>query len=157
MLISILINVHYLQNIVSSFQEDSNGQNHSLSDSHQPRFPTLLLGGFSPVKNTGDGSIYIPPKLQRVEIFFSESTSYVTLMKNNTTSKRKASLQCPPTLPAGGGGLKICYVCQKERGLALFEFLKAEWIFPGGGRGGGRVVRGFSESNLRLLIKYHIR
>ena len=99
-------------------------------------FPPSYWGGFFPLKNTGDGSIYIPPKLQRVEIFFSESTSYVTLMKNNTTSKRKASLQCPPTLPAGGGGLKICYVCQKERGLALFEFLKAEWIFPGGGRGG---------------------
>ena len=79
MLISILINIHYLQNIVSSFQVDSNGQNHSLSDSHQPRFPTLLLRGFSPVKNTGDGSIYIPPKLQRVKIFSSESTLYLNL------------------------------------------------------------------------------
>ena len=79
MLISILINIHYLQNIFFSFQEDSNGQDHSLSDSHQPRFPTLLLGGFSPVKNTGNGSIYIPPKLQRVEIFSSESTSYLNL------------------------------------------------------------------------------
>ena len=79
MLISILINIHYFQNIVSSFQENSNGQNHSLSDSYQPRFPTLLLEGFSPVNNTGDGSIYIPPKLQRVEIFYSESTSYLNL------------------------------------------------------------------------------
>ena len=76
MLILILIDVHYLQNIVSSFQEYSDGQNHSLSDSHYPRFPT---GGIAPLKNTGDGRIYIPSKLQRVEIFSSESISNVNL------------------------------------------------------------------------------
>ena len=57
MLILILINAHYLQNLVSRFQESSNGQDHSLSDSHHPRFPTLLQGRFSPLKNTGDGGI----------------------------------------------------------------------------------------------------
>ena len=60
MLILILKNVNYLQNIVSSFQEDPNGQNHSL-------------------KNSGEGSTYKPPKFQRVEIFSSESTSYLNL------------------------------------------------------------------------------
>ena len=79
MLILILINVHYLQNIFSSFREDSNGRNHSLSDFHYPRFPTLPVGEFLPLKNTGDGSIYIPAKLQRVEVFSSESISYLNL------------------------------------------------------------------------------
>ena len=63
MLILILINVHYLHDVVFSFGEGSNGQNHFLSHSHHPRFPILLLDGFSPLKNTGDGSIYISPKL----------------------------------------------------------------------------------------------
>ena len=48
-------------------------------------------------------------------------------MENNTTSKRKASSQCPPTLSEKFG--------QKEGGLALFEFLKGKWIFSGGGGG----------------------
>ena len=34
MLILILINVQYLQNVVFSFEKGSSGQNHSLSDSH---------------------------------------------------------------------------------------------------------------------------
>ena len=49
MLILILINVQYLQNVVFSFEKGSSGQNHSLSDSHQPvekshqvNFPSLL-------------------------------------------------------------------------------------------------------------------
>ena len=94
MLILILINVHYLQNIVFSFQEDSNGQNYSLSNCHHPRFATLLLGGFSPLKNTGDRSIYISPKLQRVEIFSSESTSYLKLKAEKflMLAKRKEDL-----------------------------------------------------------------
>ena len=37
MLIWILIDVQYLQNIVFSFEKGSNGQNHSLSDSHPRR------------------------------------------------------------------------------------------------------------------------
>ena len=36
MLISILINVQYLQNVAFSFEKDSSDQNHSLSDSHHP-------------------------------------------------------------------------------------------------------------------------
>ena len=64
MLILILINVHYLHNDVFSFGEGSNGQNHFLSHSHHPRFPIPLLDGFSPLKNTGDGSIYISPKVR---------------------------------------------------------------------------------------------
>ena len=57
-------------------------------------------------------------------------------MENNTTSKRKASLQWPPTLSAGKGWGETCNVGEKEGGLALFEFLKEEWIFSGcGGRG----------------------
>ena len=35
-LILILINVQFLQNVVSSFEKGSRGQNHSLSDSHHP-------------------------------------------------------------------------------------------------------------------------
>ena len=67
MLILILMNVHYLQNIVFSFG-GSNGQNHSLSDSHHPRFPILTLGeGGFPLKKTGDGSIYT--YLQNFKIF----------------------------------------------------------------------------------------
>ena len=57
-------------------------------------------------------------------------------MENNIRSKRKASSQCPPTLSAGGDGggetWKTCNVGQKKGGLALFEFLKGEWIFSGG-------------------------
>ena len=36
MLILILINVHWLQKVVSSFEKGSNSQNHSSSDSHNP-------------------------------------------------------------------------------------------------------------------------
>ena len=36
MLILVLIDVQYIQNVVFSFQRCSNGQNHSLSDSHHP-------------------------------------------------------------------------------------------------------------------------
>ena len=36
MLILISIDVQYLQNVVFSFEKCSNGQNHSLSDSHLP-------------------------------------------------------------------------------------------------------------------------
>ena len=36
MLILILMNVRYLQNVAASFEKGSNGQNHSLSDSHHP-------------------------------------------------------------------------------------------------------------------------
>ena len=36
LIILILINVQYLQNVVFSFQKGSSGQNHSLSDSHHP-------------------------------------------------------------------------------------------------------------------------
>ena len=56
-------------------------------------------------------------------------------MENNTTSKKKANLQCPPTL-ATGGTWKICNVGQKEGGHALFKKLKEELIFS---RGGVRV------------------
>ena len=65
MLILILMNVHYLQNIAFNF-EGSNGQNHSLSDSHYPRFPILSPeeSGGVPLESTGGGSIYINLKLQ---------------------------------------------------------------------------------------------
>ena len=36
MLILVLIDVQYIQNVVSSFEKGSNGQNHSSSDSHHP-------------------------------------------------------------------------------------------------------------------------
>ena len=36
MLILILIDVQYLQNVISSFDEGSKGQNHSLPDSYHP-------------------------------------------------------------------------------------------------------------------------
>ena len=36
MLIVILVDVQYLQNGVFSFEKGWNGQNHSLSDSHNP-------------------------------------------------------------------------------------------------------------------------
>ena len=41
MLILILINVQYLQNVVFSFGKGLSGKNHSLSDSHHPveKFP----------------------------------------------------------------------------------------------------------------------
>ena len=54
MLILILIDVQYLQNLVFSFEKGSNVQNHSLSDSHHSikkfppaKFPIPLLKGFS--------------------------------------------------------------------------------------------------------------
>ena len=37
MLLLILINVQYLQNVIFSFEKGSNGQNHSLSDSDHPK------------------------------------------------------------------------------------------------------------------------
>ena len=50
MLILILINVQYLQNVVFSFEKGLSGQNHSLSDSYHPiekspkeNFPFPLL------------------------------------------------------------------------------------------------------------------
>ena len=44
MLILILIDVQYLQNVVFSFEKGLNVQNHSLSDSHHP---TWKFGKFS--------------------------------------------------------------------------------------------------------------
>ena len=40
-LILILLDVQYLQNVIVTFEKDSNGQNHSSSSSHQPikKFP----------------------------------------------------------------------------------------------------------------------
>ena len=104
MLISILINIHYLQNIVSSFQEDSNGQNHYLSDSHHPRFLTLLLGGiFSLKKHWRWEYIHTSKTSVGGNIFLRKDIISKSVMENITTSKRKASSQCPLTLSAGGG------------------------------------------------------
>ena len=36
MLVVVLIDVQYIQNVVVSFEKGSNGQNHSSSDSHHP-------------------------------------------------------------------------------------------------------------------------
>ena len=60
MLILILIDVHYLQNIVFNFEKCSNGQNHSSSSSHHHinKIPSSKisysspLGGVSPILNT---------------------------------------------------------------------------------------------------------
>ena len=43
MLILILVNVQYLQNVVFSFEKGSSCQNHFVSDSHQPveKFPLV--------------------------------------------------------------------------------------------------------------------
>ena len=56
MLILILIHVQYLQNLVFSFEKDSDGQNYSLSDSHQlikkfppSKFPIHPLPGEIPL------------------------------------------------------------------------------------------------------------
>ena len=51
MLISILIDVQYLQNIVFSFEGGSNGQNHSSSGSHHlvKKFPSQQHFWFPPV------------------------------------------------------------------------------------------------------------
>ena len=55
MLILILIDAHYLQNVVFSFEKGSNGQNHFFSDSHklikifpQTKFPIPPTGGNAP-------------------------------------------------------------------------------------------------------------
>ena len=58
MLILILVDIQYLQNVVFSFEKDSNGQKHSSSDSHPPNkkippqqnvpFSPPLLGEFPP-------------------------------------------------------------------------------------------------------------
>ena len=40
MLILVLIDLQYIQNVVFSFEKGSNGQNHSSSDSHYPIHPT---------------------------------------------------------------------------------------------------------------------
>ena len=70
MLLLILINVQYLQNVVFSFERGSYSQNHSLSNSHyfmkkfpKQNFPFPPLGGFPPyslklLENTDNGGIY---------------------------------------------------------------------------------------------------
>ena len=56
MLILILVDVQYLQNVAFSLEKDSGDQNHSWSDSHQlikqfpaAKFPMLLHWGKSPL------------------------------------------------------------------------------------------------------------
>ena len=70
MLILILVDIQYLQNVVFSFEQGSNGQNHFLSDSHsldrkilpEQHFPFSLPlrgGDFLPFKF---GAITYPAK-----------------------------------------------------------------------------------------------
>ena len=47
MLILVLIDVQYIQNVVFSFEKASNGQNHSSSDSHHPITPPPLQQNFA--------------------------------------------------------------------------------------------------------------
>ena len=77
MLILILIDVQYLQNLVSSIEKGSNLQNHSLSDLHHSikkipptKFPIPQLRGFSCLplnticKILMMGDIHLSPKLK---------------------------------------------------------------------------------------------
>ena len=50
MLILILIDVQYLQNLVFSFEKGSNVQNHSLSDSHHSKKKSPCKISYSPTK-----------------------------------------------------------------------------------------------------------
>ena len=47
MLVLILINIQYLQNVVFSFEKGLSGQNHSLSDPH-PQFSIIYIHVFLP-------------------------------------------------------------------------------------------------------------
>ena len=101
MVILILINVHYLQNIVFSFQEDSNGQNHSLSDSHP------LTEEISPLKKYWRWEyIHTSKSSEGGKIFLRKYIISKSVIENNTTSKGKSSSQCPLTLSAAWGELK---------------------------------------------------
>ena len=56
MLRLILINAQYLQNVVFSFEKDSNGQNRSLYDSHHPiKNPPTKLS--IPLTSTGENPL----------------------------------------------------------------------------------------------------
>ena len=128
MLISILISIHYLPNIVSSFQEDSNSQNHSLSDSHQPRFPTLLLGGgFSSKKHWRWEYIHTCKTSEGGNIFRRKCIVSKSVKENNDTSKRKTSSHCPPSLSAGGegnggGAEKFVMLAKRKEDLHFLNF-----------------------------------
>ena len=102
MLILILINVHFLQNIISTFQEDSNCQNHSLSDSppsHWENFPLK--------KHWGWDYIHTFKPSEGGDLFLSKYIISKSAIENNTTSKRKASSHCLPNHSAGGRRGKI--------------------------------------------------
>ena len=66
MLILILVNVHYLQNIVFSFEGSMIKITPCQIRTTQDSPPSRSGEGGFPLKNTGDGSIYIPPKLQNL-------------------------------------------------------------------------------------------
>ena len=101
MLILILISVHYLQNIVSSFQEDSNCHNHSFQIPTTQDFPHPTGGIFSLKKHWRWEYINTSKILQGGNIFLRKYIISKSVMENNTTSKRKASLQYRATLSAG--------------------------------------------------------
>ena len=54
MLTLILINVQYLKNVVFSFENGSNGQNHSTSDSYCPIFPSGISDSSHPITLFGE-------------------------------------------------------------------------------------------------------
>ena len=87
------MNVNYLQNIVFSFG-GSNGQNHSLSDSHYPRFPILTLGeGGFPLKKTGDGSNIHTSKTSKFHVNDNPVTQYRNFRLLKTPAATPASFQ----------------------------------------------------------------
>ena len=92
------------------------------------QIPHPPTGRISPLKSTGDGIIYIPSNLQRVEIFSSVSISYLNLqLKTIPQVKEKLAHTVFPTILQEGGEVKLCNVDLKGGGLRLFEFLKGEW------------------------------
>ena len=80
MLILILIDVQYLQNLVFSFEKGSDVQNPSLSDSHQQNFPSKKKK--SPLNTTRKtlmmGDIHLSSKLKKYALI---NAFYVIIIK----------------------------------------------------------------------------
>ena len=91
MLILILVDIQYLQNVVFSFEQGSNGQNHFLSDSHpldrkilpEQHFPFSLplRGGISSLSNLAQSPIQLK---KQTNIKNSEGGEWKKFSKRNS-------------------------------------------------------------------------
>ena len=79
MLILVLIDIQYMQNVVFSFEKGSNGQNHSSSDSHHPTTHTPTKSAYFYMDVNCFGLVRVISSWLRVNSVVADSFGWVFL------------------------------------------------------------------------------